>query len=112
MAFTDRSPVATRPAAPAGLAKELFAGVLLLTLTTALALRALLSLDALAPVLATLLFAAAAVVAAIAMLCRRDGARHTCFDVAGVLTFIGVAITLLIEADQMIRLVSISEQPE
>lgn len=111
MAFTDRSPLATSPAAPPGRATELLVAALLVTLMTALALRTMLSLDALAPAVATLLFAVAAAAAGIAMLSRQD-LRHLWYDVAGLLTFIGVAITLLIEPDQMVRLVSFSEQPD
>ncbi len=110
MSFTDRSPTARRQAAPAGRARELFAAILLVAFTLALALRAMLSLDVLAPAVATLLFAVAAVTAGIAMLCRHDGLRHVWFDIAGVLTFVGVAITILIESDQIVRLVTLAEQ--
>ena len=43
---------------------------------------------------------------------RNFARRATWFDVAGVLTFIGVGITILIEPDQMVRLVTLSDQPE
>jgi len=112
MAYTDRSPIARHEAAPGGRAKELFAAILLVALTLALALRATLSLDALAPAVATLMFVIAAGSAGIAMQCRREGFRATWLDVAGVLTFVGVAITLLIEPDQLVRLVTSSEQPD
>lgn len=113
MAFTDRSSI-DRNYAPAGprRVKELFAASLLLALTAALTLRAFVSLDALAPVVATLLFALAASVAGGALIARNVARRATWFDVAGVLTFIGVGITILIEPDQMVRLVSLSDQPE
>jgi uncharacterized membrane protein YfbV (UPF0208 family) len=111
MAFTDRSPLADPPVTSTGRAMQLFAAVLLVTLMVALALRATLSLDALAPAVATLLFAIAAATAGISMLCRND-VRPMWYDVAGVLTFIGVAITLLIEPEQIVRLVSLSEQPD
>jgi alkanesulfonate monooxygenase SsuD/methylene tetrahydromethanopterin reductase-like flavin-dependent oxidoreductase (luciferase family) len=113
MAFTDRSKFA-RKYAPAGphRVKELFAASLLLALTTALALRAFVSLDALAPAVATLLFALAASMASGALIALNVARRTTWFDVAGVLTFIGVGITILIEPDQMVRLVSLSDQPE
>ncbi|MDB5616320.1 hypothetical protein [Tardiphaga sp.] len=112
MAFTDRSPIAHEPPAPTGRAKELFAAILLVALALALALRGMLSLEALAPAVATLMFVIAAVTAGIAMRCRHEGFRATWFDVAGMLTFIGVAITLLIEPDQIVRLVTFSEQPD
>lgn len=111
MAFTDRSPLAAEPASPTRRATELFAAVLLITLLTALALRATLELDALAPAVATLLFAVAAASAGIAMLAGNN-LRPMWYDVAGVLTFIGVAITLLIEPEQIVRLVSFAEQPD
>jgi hypothetical protein len=113
MAFTDRSQSA-RQYAPSrsGRAKELFAAAMLLALTTALGLRTVLSLDALAPAVATLLFGLAAATAGSALLCRGDRARVTWFDIAGVLTFVGVAITILIEPDQMVRLVTFSDQPD
>jgi hypothetical protein len=90
---------------------RLFAAVLLITLMAALSLRATLSLHALAPAVATLLFAVAAATVGIAMLCRLD-VRPLWYDVAGVLTFIGVAITVLIEPEQIVGLVSFSEQPD
>ena len=111
MAFPDRSPLADSPPSPTRRPAELFAAVLLVALTSALALRATLQLDALAPAVATLLFASAATTAGIAMLCRHSF-RCMWYDVAGVLTFVGVAITLLIEPEQIVRLVSFSEQPD
>ncbi|MDB5653360.1 MAG: hypothetical protein JWQ94_973 [Tardiphaga sp.] len=109
MAFTDRHPIAHRHAARR--AKQLFAAILLVALMLAVTLRALLALEALAPAVATLLFAVAAVVSGIAMLCRHDGARHIWFDIAGAMTFVGVIITVLVEPDQIIRLVTVSERP-
>jgi hypothetical protein len=44
--------------------------------------------------------------------CRQDSFRATGLDIAGMLTFIGVAITLLIEPDQIVRLVNLTEQPD
>ena len=111
MAFTDRSPLADPAVTSTGRAIQLFAAILVVTLLMALALRAMLPLDALAPAVATLLFAVAAVTAGISMLCRND-VRPLWYDVAGVLTFVGVAITLLIEPEQIVRLVSFSEQPD
>ena len=34
------------------------------------------------------------------------------FDIAGILTFVGVAFSILIEPDQMVRLFILSDQPD
>lgn len=60
--------------------------------------------DALTPALATVLFTLGAAAAGVALLCRRNAARAMWFDIAGVLTFVGVAVSILIEPDQMVRL--------
>jgi hypothetical protein len=106
--LTDRKPA---PAAPGGV-KELFAASLLLALAAALALRAFVSLDALAPIVATLLFAVAASIAGGALAPRNRKRRAAWLDVAGVLTFIGVGISIVIDADQMVRLITPSDQPD
>jgi hypothetical protein len=111
MAFLDRSPLADPPVASTGRVIQLFAATLLVALLAALSLRATLSLHALAPAVATLLFTVAAATAGIAML-RRNDVRPLWYDVAGMLTFIGVAITVLIEPEQIVGLVSFSEQPD
>jgi hypothetical protein len=113
MAFTDRSfPDRDHaPAGPRGI-KELFAASLLLALAAALALRAFVSLDALAPLVATLLFALAASIVGGALIPIGRRRRAAWFDVAGVLTFIGIGISIVIEPDQMVRLVTLSDQPE
>jgi tellurite resistance protein TehA-like permease len=112
MAFIDRSQSNSSHAPQPVRAKELFAAVLLVTLAAALTLRATLPLDALAPAVATLTFALAAMTTGIALLSHRDGLRPIWFDIAGVLTFVGIGITILIEPDQMVRLVTLSEQPD
>ncbi|WP_398474837.1 hypothetical protein [Tardiphaga sp.] len=113
MAFTDRSFTDRNdaPATPGGV-KELFAATLLLTLAAGLALRAFVSLDALAPIVATLLFALAASIAGGALIPRNRKRRAAWLDVAGVLTFIGVGISIVIDPDQMVRLVTLSDQPD
>ena len=118
MAFTDRSSTDLRntdrkyaPGAPLGV-KELFAASLLLALGAALALRAFVSLDALAPIVATLLFALAASMAGGALIPRNRRNRALWLDVAGVLTFIGVGISIVMDSEQMLRLVTQSDQPE
>lgn len=113
MAFTDRSFRDRNDApAPPGGVKELFVASLLLVLAAALALRAFVSLDALAPIVATLLFALAASIAGGALVPRNRKRRAVWLDVAGVLTFIGVGISIVIDPDQMVRLVTLSDQPE
>ena len=113
MAFTDRSFTDRNdaPATPGGV-KELFAATLLLTRAAGLALRAFVSLDALAPIVATLLFALAASIAGGALIPRNRKRRAAWLDVAGVLTFIGVGISIVIDPDQMVRLVTLSDQPD
>lgn len=113
MAVTDRS-FTDRNDAPATLVgvKELFAASLLLALAAALALRAFVSPDALAPIVATLLFALAASIAGGALIPRNRKRRTAWLDVAGVLTFIGVGISIVIDPDQMVRLVTLSDQPD
>ena len=41
-----------------------------------------------------------------------QGARAMWFDIAGILTFVGVAFSILIEPDQMVRLFMLSDQPD
>src|SRR5712671_5993889 len=81
-------------------------------LTATLGLRLALPTDALAPVIATLLFALAAAAAGLAFLCRRNQIRTAWLDIAGSLTFVGVAVSILIEPDQMVRLLTLSEQSD
>lgn len=113
MAIADRGRmVRAKDQESAGRGKELMAGILLLALIAALGIRNTVPLDALAPVIVTLLFAAGAITAGFALPCRRDRLRSMCFDLAGGLTFIGVVLSVLIEPDQMIRLFALSDQPE
>ena len=113
MAFLDRSQiVGTSDRAPPARGKELFAGVLLVALIAAVVIRNVVPADALAPAVVTFLFAVAAMTAGFALLCRRDRFRIMWFDLAGSLTFIGIVLSVLIEPDQMIRLFTLSDQPE
>jgi hypothetical protein len=113
MAFLDRSQiVGTSDRASPARGKELFAGVLLVTMIATLAVRTVVPADALEPAIVTLLFAVAAMTAGFALLCRRDRFRIMWFDLAGSLTFIGIVLSVLIEPDQMIRLFTLSDQPE
>jgi hypothetical protein len=113
MAFLDRSQIVeTNPRPPAARGKELFAGILLVSLIATVGIRNVVPVDALAPAIVTLLFAVAALTAGFALLCRRDRFRIMWFDLAGSLTFIGVVLSVLIEPDQMIRLFALTDQPE
>lgn len=113
MTSADRSQIARRhDQGSADRAKELFAGTLLGALISALGMSYVLPSDALAPVTATLLFALGAATAGLALLCRRNQARTLWFDIAGALTFVGVAVSILIEPDQMVRLFILSDQPD
>jgi hypothetical protein len=113
MAFLDRSQIVrTSDRAPSARGKELFAGILLVALLATVGIRNVVPVDALAPAIVTLLFAVAALTAGFALLCRRDRFRIMWFDLAGSLTFIGVVLSVLIEPDQMVRLFTLSNQPE
>ena len=113
MAFLDRSQIVeTAPRPPSARGKELFAGILLVALVAALGIRNAVPVDALAPVIVTLLFAVAALTAGLALLSRRARFRIMWFDLAGSMTFIGVVLSVLLEPDQMVRLVALSDQPE
>jgi hypothetical protein len=113
MAIADRRQIArTKRREDSARGKKLIAGILLLALIATLGIRNAVPADALAPVIVTLLFAAGAMVAGLALLCRRERFRVIWFDLAGGLTFIGVVLSVLIEPDQMIRLFALSDQPE
>ncbi|MEH2520332.1 hypothetical protein V1279_005905 [Bradyrhizobium sp. AZCC 1610] len=113
MAFLDRSQIVrTTDRAPSARGKELFAGILIVALIAALGIRNVVPADALAPAIVTLLFAVAAVTAGFALLCRRDRFRIMWFDLAGSLTFIGIVLSVLIEPDQMVRLLTLTDHPE
>jgi hypothetical protein len=113
MAIADhRRIVRNRDEANTARGKELIAGILLMALIATLGIRGVIPVDALAPVIVTLLFAVGAMTAGLALLCRRDRFRTLWFDLAGTLTFIGVILSVVIEPDQMIRLFALSEQPE
>ncbi len=113
MAFTDRSQTVrtTRRDTPAR-TKELMAAVLLVAVIAALAIRQIVPAEALAPAVVTLLFAAGAVTAGLALLCHRGRFRIMWLDLAGSLTFIGIVLSVLIEPDQLVGLFSVSDQPE
>jgi uncharacterized membrane protein HdeD (DUF308 family) len=113
MAFTDRSQIVRKHGQRStDRAKELFAGILLGALLATLGMRNVLPTDALEPAIATLLFTLGAATAGFALLCRRNQPRTMWLDIAGVLTFVGVAVSILIEPEQMVRLFSLSDQPD
>jgi len=113
MTFLDRNQIdrLTDRAAPAP-GKELIAGALLAAVLAALAIRSLVPPDALAPAIVTLMFVIGAAAAGAAWLCRASRFRILWLDLAGSLTFIGVAISVLIEPDQMAGLFTLSDPPE
>jgi len=113
MAFADRSQIIRKHNQRSRhRAKELFAGILLEALMATLGMSYVLPADALTPAIATLLFTLGAATAGVALLCRRNRARAMWFDIAGILTFVGVAVSILIEPDQMVRLFILSDQPD
>jgi uncharacterized membrane protein HdeD (DUF308 family) len=112
MAYADRNQIVRkRDHGSTDRAKELFAGVLLGALIATIATSDILPPGALAPAIATLLFVLGAATAALALLCGRDRASMW-FDIAGVLTFVGIAVSILIEPDQLVRLFALSDQPD
>jgi hypothetical protein len=113
MAFLDRSQIVrTADRAPPAPGKELMVGILLSVLIAALAIRNLVPADALAPAIVTLMFVVGAAAAGAAWLCRARRFRIMWLDLAGSMTFIGIVISVLIEPDQMVRLFTLSDQPE
>ncbi len=113
MALTDHGRIVEkRGQKPTDRPTQLFAATLFAALMATLGLRSILPLDALAPAIATLLLAVAAATAGVALLCRRHQARSLCLDVAGVLAFVGITVSILIEPDQMVRLVTLSNPPD
>jgi hypothetical protein len=113
MAFLDRSQIdQASDRAPPAPGKELVVGILLAVLLAALAIRNWMPAEALAPAIVTLLFAVAAATAGAAWLCRARRFRIRWLDLAGSLAFIGIAISVLIEPDQVVGLLTLSNQPK
>jgi hypothetical protein len=111
MAFTDRGRIGWKQRqGSTDLTGELLVGMLLGTLISTIALRNLLSADALAPAIATLLFVVGAATAGLALLLR-DRTRTVWLNIAGLLTFVGIAVSILIDPDQLVRLLDFSNQP-
>lgn len=90
---------------PSDRGKLRLAAGLLALLAATLALRATLPPELVTPVLATLLFALAAG-AALAAATIRDGRRRTTWlDAAGLLAYVGAAVSVMIEPEQFAGLV-------
>ena len=112
MAFTDRRRIAWKQGqGSTDRTRELLAAMLLGALITTLGLRTFLPTDALAPAIATLLFALGATLAGFALFLQRNQARTTWLNVAGLLTFVGIGVSILIDPDQLVRLLTPSNQP-
>jgi len=112
MAFTDRGRIGWKQRqGSTDRTADFLVGMLLGTLITTIALRNLVPADALAPVIATLLFAVGAATAGVALILLRDRARTMWLNCAGLLTFIGIVVSVLIEPDQLVRLLHYSNQP-
>jgi hypothetical protein len=112
MADADRNLTHAPPAAPPDRAKEYFAAGLLAMLAVTLALHGLVPADALTPVVATLLFTLAAGTAVVGAVLRDRLTRMMWFDAAGIFTFAGVVVSIMIEPDQLVRLVPLSNNSE
>jgi hypothetical protein len=108
MADADRNLTHAPPAASPDRTKEHFAAGLLAMLAVTLALHGLVPVDALTPVVATLMFALAAGAAVVGVVLRDRLTRMMWFDAAGIFTFAGAAVSIMIEPDQLVRLVPVS----
>ena len=112
MAFTDRNRMGWKQGqVTTDRTRELVAALLLGVLITTLGLRTVLPTYALAPAIATLLFALGATTAGCALLLLRNQARTTWLNIAGLLTFVGVGVSILIDPEQLVRLLTYSHQP-
>lgn len=113
MTLLDRSQIDRAiDRAPPAPGKELVVGILLAVLLATVTIRNLVPAEALAPAIVTLLFAMAAATVGAAWMCRARRFRILWLDLAGSLTFVGIAISVLIEPDQIAGLVTLSDQPE
>ncbi|ABE38647.1 hypothetical protein HUU61_15920 [Rhodopseudomonas palustris] len=83
---------------------------LLALLAITLALRGVVPPDALTPTVATLLMAAAGGVALIGISLRDRLRGAKWLDAAGLLVYAGVAVSILIDPDQLLRLMPLSGQ--
>jgi hypothetical protein len=83
----------------------ILAVILCSTLVAFSAMSSVLARDAVLPALVSLLFGSAAVAGLIAIM-RGRNTGAAMFDVAGVLTFVGIVVAVSIEPDQMVRLMA------
>ena len=98
--------VPTQSATPSISPLLVLTGALAAALAVAAVFRPSLSDDALLPSMSVLFFALSAGVALIAWL-RPVPTRHFSFwDVAGILTLVGIGAAAMVEPDQMVRLVA------
>jgi hypothetical protein len=97
-----------RTAAPAGeLPKLLTIAALATTLVAAAAARIALPSEAWFAVVASALFACATGATLIAWLMRRRASARLCwFDLAGILTCVGIAVSVMIEPEQVAQFVA------
>jgi molybdopterin biosynthesis enzyme MoaB len=86
--------------------------VLLLVTAGTFALRPNVSADALAPLVTTMLFGLAAAMACIGLLFRQTTRRIGARQVAGLLTMVGIVVSVTIEAEQIARLLASSDQTD
>ncbi len=77
-----------------------------------LALRALVPADAVTPAVVSLLFVAAAGIALIGISLRSRLNGTSCLNAAAVLVYAGVMVSIMIDPDQLLRLVVPAGQPE
>jgi uncharacterized membrane protein YhaH (DUF805 family) len=84
-----------------------FAGTLLIAFAALVAGTKMLPGDLVLPVVSTIFFALACLVAVVAMVSERasDPRRKSYWDVAGALTLFGICVASQVDADQMVRLV-------
>lgn len=108
MAITDPRDVShSQPvAAAAGGPLLILAGALAAVATVSVAMQKQIGTDAFAPALGTLFFLLAALAALIAWRRPRPDQRFTYWDVAGLLTLLGILVCASVEPEQMVRLVA------
>jgi hypothetical protein len=84
-----------------------FAGTLLIAFAGMVASTKMLPSDLVLPVVSTIFFVLACLVALVASLCDRacEQSRMTYWDVAGALTLFGICVASQVDAEQMVRLV-------
>lgn len=108
MAITDpANRLAHRSDARAQGPRVVFAAVILIAFAGSTVSTTILPRDLVLPAVSTLFFVLAAAVALVGWACRQASERAplTYWDVAGVLTFVGIFAAALIEPDQLVRLV-------